>query len=452
MRLAVGGDRAFRREFLKIAVPVALQGLLQSSFSMVDQIMTGQLGEVSIAGIGLAGKFASLYSVLLSAVAAVAGIMIAQYLGKKDTREVGRSFYLNLSMSAGLAAVFFSLCMGIPELLMRLYTPDGATQNAAAEYLRYVAPGFLPTAGSTLLSTLLRCMSHAAIPLYAMLLNAVADTALSYALIFGKLGLPCMGVAGAALATTIAQLLGFFVMLGLFLRLRRKERWALPFSLRMSRAGRKQYGTILVPILICEFCWSLGENVYASIYGHIGTDPCAAMTLTGPMVSLVMGVLGGVSQASGILIGKRLGAGENDAAYRDSKRMLRYELIGVLCLSAALVLLGGHYVRLFRVEPQVRTVGYELLIVFAIVEPVKVLNMILGGGILRSGGQTKYVMAIDLIGTWVFGVPLGFLSAFVFELPITAVYFILSMAECVRLALSTVLFRKRKWMVRMQEH
>ena len=207
-----------------------------------------------------------------------------------------------------------------------------------------------------------------------------------------------------------------------------------------------QYLGILAPILVCEFMWSLGENVYAAIYGNIGTDACAAMTMTGPIQGLMIGALSGLAQAAGILIGKSLDNEEYDKAYKDSKRLMWYGLAGSLVLSVALVLLGQFYVRIYNVEPQVRTMAYQLLVVFAIVSPVKVQNMILGGGIIRSGGKTQYVMWVDLIGTWIFGVPLGLLSAFVFDLPITYVYFILSMEEVVRLLISVVIFRKKRWM------
>ena len=207
-----------------------------------------------------------------------------------------------------------------------------------------------------------------------------------------------------------------------------------------------QYLGILAPILVCEFMWSLGENVYAAIYGNIGTDACAAMTMTGPIQGLMIGALSGLAQAAGILIGKSLGNEEYDKAYKDSKRLMWYGLAGSLVLSVALVLLGKFYVRIYNVEPQVRTMAYQLLVVFAIVSPVKVQNMILGGGIIRSGGKTQYVMWVDLIGTWIFGVPLGLLSAFVFDLPITYVYFVLSMEEGVRLLISVVIFRKKRWM------
>ena len=253
-------------------------------------------------------------------------------------------------------------------------------------------------------------------------------------------------VRGAAIASVIAQIAACVVTLVLLFVQLQKRQYKMPFSCRFAHAERVQYLGILAPILVCEFMWSLGENVYAAIYGNIGTDACAAMTMTGPIQGLMIGALSGLAQAAGILIGKSLGNEEYDKAYKDSKRLMWYGLAGSLVLSVALVLLGQFYVRIYNVEPQVRTMAYQLLVVFAIVSPVKVQNMILGGGIIRSGGKTQYVMWVDLIGTWIFGVPLGLLSAFVFDLPITYVYFIFSMEEVVRLLISVVIFRKKRWM------
>lgn len=437
----------FRKEFIGIALPVALQSLLQSSFSVVDQIMVGQLGENSIAGIGLAGKFSSLYSVLLSAIAAVAGIMLAQYVGKKDKLEVARSFYLNLFLSLGLAVLFTAICVFVPKPVMGMYTTDTATRDCASVYLMIIAAGYIVRAGSILLSTLLRCMGCAKIPLYATLFNTVFDTVFSYVLIFGKFGFPKMDVAGAALATVIAQIIEFAIILILFLKNYRKEHWHLPFTVKMTKERWKVFGGILAPILVCEFFWSLGENVYASIYGHIGTDSCAAMTLIAPMVTLFMGLMGGVAQAAGILCGKTLGAKQYEQAYDNAKKMIWYGVVGSLVLSILLMTFGRYYVGIFKVSESVRNNAYYLVLVFALIAPVKVQNMILGGGIIRSGGKTKYVMVIDLIGTWGIGVPIGLIAAFVFDLPIVPVYFLLSLEEVIRMLISLQVFRKKKWMM-----
>lgn len=436
----------FHKELIKIALPVTLQSLFQSSFSVIDQIMTGQLGSISIAGIGLASKFTSLFSVLVAAISAAAGIMIAQYIGKKDDKEVGRSFFTNLSLTLVLALVFMILCLGFPKRIMGLYTHDEETVAVAAEYLMIYSISYLPLAFHMLLSTFLRCAGTASVPLYTSIVSAVLNTGLNYIMIFGKLGIPAMGAKGAAWASVIAQVMGCFLLYFLFIKGYQKKEWKLSFSLITDRKGWSQYAGIILPILICEFFWSLGENVYAGIYGHIGREATAAMTLTNPVQAMTIGALTGVSQAAGIITGKLLGAGEYEKAYKDARRMMLYGLAGSAVLSAMIALFGGYYVRIFNVEESVRVMAKNLLLVYALISPVKVQNMILGGGIIRSGGKTKYVMAIDLIGTWIFGVPLGMLSAFIWNMPIAAVYFVLSLEECVRFGISLIVFCRKKWM------
>lgn len=445
---ATAGRAEFRAELWEIALPVTLQCLLQSSFSVADQIMTGQLGSVNIAGIGLGGKFASIYSVMLAAIATAAGVMLAQYIGKRDAKGAGRSFYINLAASLILAAVFTALSLLFPAQLLSLYTDDAATVAKAAEYLKIFSLSFLPMALTAIFSAYLRCVQAAKLPLYAGLFAGVVNTGLNYLLIFGKAGFPALGARGAAIASVAAQILGCALTIALYFRLRSKRGLALPFTLRLERGQLQQYAVILAPLLVCEFLWSLGENVYAGIYGHVGTAAFAAMTLTNPLQALVIGALSGISQATGVMTGKRLGAGATERAYQDAKRLMLVGLGFSLLLSAAVLALGKYYVLLFRVEDEVRLMARQILPVYALIAPVKVQNMI-SGGILRSGGRTGYVLAIDMIGTWVFGVPLGLVAAFALHLPIEGVYLLLSLEECVRLALSLVTFRRRRWMQRL---
>lgn len=450
-------QKSFEQTVLHIALPVTLQSLLQSSFSVVDQVMIGHLGSGSIAGIGLGGKFASLYSVVLAAVASAAGIMISQYIGKKDDRSVSRSFTASMLLSVGLAVFFLVPCLLFPGHIMSLYTKDAATRQLAVSYIRILALSFLPMAVSSIVTTMLRCMEAASLPLYSGIFALVLNTGLNYLFIFGKGGFPEMGVKGAALASVIAQLVSCLMILVFFAvhKKRKNIQLSIGWKGRKDRAAQggisqdvfvKQYLVILCPLFICEFLWSLGENIYTAIYGNIGTDACAAMTMTVPVQTIVIGALSGLSQAAGILIGKSLGAKEYDRTYTNAGKLMRCGFAASLLLSLLLVLISPLYVKLYRVDSAVQELTRNLLLVIAFVAPVKVLNMILGGGILRSGGKTKYAMWIDIIGTWLFGVPLGLLSAFVWKLPITHVYFILSLEECVRLGISFLVFRRKTWM------
>lgn len=204
--------------------------------------------------------------------------------------------------------------------------------------------------------------------------------------------------------------------------------------------------SVLLPLFVCEASWSLGENVYAAIYGRMGTEQSAAMTLTAPIQGLVIGALCGLSQAAGVIVGKRLGGEDYDGAYRAAKRLMVYGAVGASVLCAVVLLASGAYVEIYQVSRTVKRLTRQILFVYALAAPFKVLNMILGSGILRSGGRTAYVMGIDMLGTWGFGVPLGLLGAFVWRLPIASVYLLLSLEECIRFAISMAVFRRKRWM------
>ena len=207
--------------------------------------------------------------------------------------------------------------------------------------------------------------------------------------------------------------------------------------------------SVLLPLFVCEASWSLGENVYAAIYGRMGTEQSAAMTLTAPIQGLAIGALCGLSQAAGVIVGKRLGGEDYDGAYRAAKRLMVYGAVGASVLCAVVLLTSGAYVEIYQVSRTVTRLTRQILFVYALAAPFKVLNMILGGGILRSGGRTAYVMGIDMLGTWGFGVPLGLLGAFVWRLPIASVYLLLSLEECIRFAISMAVFRRKRWMRRL---
>ena len=439
-------ESSFSKSIIRIALPITLQSMIRASFSIIDQVMIGQLGSESIAGIGLGGKFASIYSVVLGAITATAAIMISQYMGQKNIKNVRRSFHVNLLIALFIAILFTFASLLFTKQIFSFYTKDSVTKELGKSYLQIYSWSFLPIALSGMVEAMLCCMEMAIFPLIASVSSLFFNTALNYIFIFGKLGFPELGVKGAAIGSVVAHVIACILTIVFLLWQLRKKQLNLSFDITFNGNEYISYIKILTPLLICEFMWSLGENVYSAIYGNISTNDCAAMTMTSPIQGLMIGALCGLSQAAGIMVGKSLGNQNYEKAYNDSKKLMKYGLIVSIALSILLILLGKVYTGIYNVDAEVKQTAYALLVVFAIVSPVKVQNMILGGGIIKSGGKTNYIMWIDIIGTWGFGVPLGLLSAFVLKLPITYVYFILSLEECVRLAISLILFKRRSWM------
>ena len=437
----------FMKSLCKIAIPVTLQSMLQASFSIVDQIMIGQLGETNISAVGLCGNFSLIFSVVIGAVSTVAGILIAQFIGAEDIKEAWSSFDLSLICGIIISALFLLAAGILPLQILGLYTKDMSIINTGAVYFRIVAFSYIPMAVSNILSAWLRCREHATIPFLASFGAVAVNTGLNYLLIFGKSGLPCMGIKGAAIATLISQLFNLiFIVIG-FISSIRKDGEKPVLSLHFKKLTIRDYLIMIMPILVSEFLWSLGQNVESAVYGHLGISNLAAYTLTCPIQGLIVGALSGLSAAAGVMIGKRLGGKEYDEAYEESKKIMYAGLIGSLVVSALLILLAGEYTGLYRVDYSVKELGKILLIIFALYAPVKVENMILGGGIIRSGGNTKIIMAIDIVGTWCIGIPLCLLAAYIFKWGIVGVYTLLTTEEIFRLVVSLIIFKRRKWMI-----
>ena len=383
-------EKGFSQEVFRIAIPVALQSMLQSSFSMIDQVMVGQLGERAIAAVEIAGKPGFIYAFVIGAIGAIAGIMISQYIGKKDRPAEEKSVCINFLVMILTGVIFFVLAAGFSMPFVKLFSEDAEVIQDGSSYLRIIGWAFVPLGVSNILGVAIRCRGRSSWPLYVGLVSALVNTGLNYCLIFGHLGLPALGMNGAAYASVISQAAGAILTIVLFLRLYAGIR----FSIDLGRDGYLQYFAMLCPVVVNEFLWAVGQSVNIYVYGHMGTDELAGMSLTGSVQGLTIGALSGLSQAA----------------------------------------------------DDVRRIGAQILLAFAILMPVKVQNMILGGGIIRSGGRTKYIMMIDVFGTWLIGVPLALVCGLVWRLPIVWVYFILSQEELVRFIISVFMFRGRKWM------
>ncbi|MDD3478718.1 MAG: MATE family efflux transporter, partial [Candidatus Izemoplasmatales bacterium] len=262
---------------LKIAIPVSLQSLLASSLSVIDQIMVGSLGETDIASVSLAGRFPTVFF-SVGSITVAASILISQFRGKADKEQISRAFLLMFRWGLLLTALFFAVSYFFAAPLMTLFSPDLAVQTTGSDYLRIVTLGFLPGFASGMFSTYLRTTGRPGLPTIASVFAMVSNTILNYILIFGHLGFSAMGVHGAAIATTIARLLEFGLVLFFFLIHMRNSEWTVQWKVTIHGAFRKMAIIMALPIFLSELAWSMGEAIYGIVYGHIGTDETAAMS------------------------------------------------------------------------------------------------------------------------------------------------------------------------------
>ncbi|WP_320129351.1 MATE family efflux transporter [uncultured Sphaerochaeta sp.] len=433
------------RQVFNLAIPVTLQSLFQSSLEIIDQIMVGQLGSVTIASVGMGSKYANLFTVTLAAIGTAASLMMAQYYGQKNNKGLSKTFWIN-SMFAFIITVLFSLpALCCPKAVMSLYTNEAPVIPLASTYLYIIALGFPPLFITSMLANYLRNTQYPRLPMIASIFSVIINTLLNYVLIFGPFGLPRLGLQGAAIATTISRYLECLIIGLLFWRIQIKSANRITWEQEGFRPFAKMAFFIGLPVLINEFLWGFGETIYAVIYGHMGTAAMAAITLTFPIQGLCIGLFSGVSTAGAILVGNQLGKKEGTHAYILAKHFVEGTIIGGIVLGILLYIASPFYGNIFKINSETYVLLVMTLKVFSIALWIKVSNMVLGG-LLRSGGKTHITLYLDMIGTWAIGVPLGLIAAFSWHWSLPWVYAIITIEEFVRFVLGILIVRSKRWM------
>ncbi|MBZ9687008.1 MATE family efflux transporter [Clostridium estertheticum] len=444
-------EKSYFKTMLAIAIPVSIQSLFQASLSVIDQFMVGQLGEEAIATVGLGSRFPFLFLITLSAVGCTTSIMISQYWGKKDNKNIANVIGGNLLLGMIITITFSLISLIFSKQVLGLYTNDMKIVTLGSKYLIINAASYIPMLLIMVYASVLRSTGHVKSPMYAGVFAVVLNTLLNYLLIFGNFGFPELGFLGTAYATTITRFLEAVLLIVFMYVNNYPGAYKIRDLCNISSVFMKKILTIARPLLINEFMWALGETMYSIVYGRMGTSEVASMTLTYPIQSLSIGLFAGVSSAAGIMIGNKLGLGENELAFKYSKKFIKMGIIGSAVFGVLLIACSNLYISVFNITSDLKECTFKLLVMFSIVLWIKVSNMIIGGGILRSGGKTKYTLYLDMIGTWCIGVPIGFVSAFVLKLPVHWVYLIISSEEFVRFIIGLKIMHSRKWMDNLTE-
>lgn len=439
--------RTFIRETASIAVPVALQSMLQTSFSLIDQMMVGQLGQSVIAGTGIAVKFSMIFnSLAVTGLSSAAAIMISQYFGQKNEEKASRSFWQNLSLGFVIGLVFTVLCHLFSNHICRLYSPDASVYPVGGDYLRIYSLSYPLIAVSSICAVWLRCSNRASYVTLSAVAGAIVNTFFNWLFIFKMPLFKGYEASGAALASVIAQAVMALINVILVQRhndLRRPRPQMV--SINNLFTGFKAFLLIVLPLMAGETLWAFAENIYSMVYGQLSTEGLAAMTITGPVQGAYFGILAGFGQAAAILVGRRLGESNESGAIQVSKWIQKLSFVFSCVLAITVVVMAPLYVSIYQIDEMTSNLSIWLLVIFAGFSLIKVQNMVIGGGILRSGGKTTLTLIVDLIGTWFVGVPMAIITGSFMHLNILIVYSCVTFEEVVRYLISLFILKKKYW-------
>ncbi len=443
--------KPFYRKLFRLAGPIASQNLLVSSLAMVDTLMIGQLGAVPIAAVGLGGMFFFLTTLFYYGVSSGAAIFISQYWGKKDIPGIRRTIGMALLFSECGGLVFAVLAVVFPEVIMRIFTPDPAVIEIGIVYLRITGFGFLFSGVTLTYSLVLRSIDEARLPLIASVTVFFVNTILNYILIFGHLGFPVMGVKGAAIATTVSRFLEMSIILAIIYKRRNAAAGKLKELFDFNMTQIKKFLKTTVPVISNELGWAVGAALFKMIYARMGTDIIAAVNITETIGNLFFSFFVGSSNACAIMIGNKIGEKDRDTAQKYAIEFTILSLLLGAVLGIFLASLAPFVPRAFKVAPDIKQMVMIILFIKAFFFPAESLNLHYIIGVFRGGGDTTFAFLLDLVITWVIGIPLAFAAGLIFHQSIYVLIVLVGLEEVVKTIIGAVRMLSRKWINNVTE-
>jgi putative MATE family efflux protein len=438
-------DKKFLSTMIKLASPIMLQNLVFSSLGLVDGLMIGQLGEDSVAAVGVANQVFFLLQLLLFGITSGTAIFIAQYWGQKDLKRIRSVLGLCLLMSLISSLVFAITAIIFPLRILSIYTADPAVLVQGESYLRVVAFSYIFIAFTFSFSAALRSTENVRLPMAISLLAFSINTLLNYCLILGNFGLPALGVYGAAIATVISRTLETFLLLVLVYKKRLPVAGQITSLLDFGILPLRKIFKTILPVIATEITWSLGIATYNVIYARIGTESIAAINIASTLDRLLFVVFLGLGMACSIMLGNRIGAGEIDLAKDYGKKFLVIGVTGASLFGLIMIFLANPLLSFYKISTATVDYTFRIMIAMALSLPIRSSNFMILIGILRSGGDTRFAFIADAGMVWAVGVPLALLGAYVLELPVYWVYPLVLIQEIISVSLGLYRFFSNKW-------
>ncbi|MDU5082172.1 MATE family efflux transporter [uncultured Tissierella sp.] len=438
-------DKRFFLAILTLVIPITLQNLISSSLNMVDNLMIGRLGESSIAAVGLVNQYFFIFMLCLTGINAGAGIFMSQFWGKKDISNIRKMLGLDMILSLIVSFLFFIPASLFPREIIKIFTKDTEVINLGVQYIRIISVTFVLTSITQAYSTTLRCIGIARLPMFGSLIGVLTNAFLNWVFIFGHFGFSAMGVAGAAIATSIAR----FAEMIFIIVCAYKSNSVIPRKLkniiRFDHEFVKMYFKTSSSVIVNELVWSIGLSVYSIIYAKIGIREVASMQIASTINNLFMVFSIGLANAAAIMIGNKIGAGEEKIAINYAIKLGIFAPIVGLITGISLWIASPAVVGLFKINKDTLDITITVLKIMAFFAPLRFFNVLMIVGIFRGGGDTTYSMLVQLGTIWCFAIPAGFIAATYFKLPLEKVFFIISLEEVVKIFFEAKRLRSKKW-------
>lgn len=439
-------NKSFYKMVLALVIPMALQNLINVGVTSADVIMLGKVGEDVLSAASLAGQINFVMTLIFFGLTSGAAVLTAQYWGKKDTETIEKVFGISLRFSLIVSIIFTLAAFFFPEILMKLFSSDAIVIAEGVKYLRVVSFSYIFTSITMIYLNIMRSTEHVKISTFVYFLSLLINIVFNYIFIFGKLGLPAMGIEGAAIATVLARFVEVITIIIYGTKINPLIKFKIKYFFSVDKEIFKDFFRFSVPVIINELLWGLGTSVNAAIIGQMGSQAAAANSIAQVTRQLATVVSFGIATAAAIIIGKAIGEGKIKQAKEYGIRLAKLSIVTGIVGAIVVLIVRPIAMSTMNLSPQAEDYLGLMMLVMSYFVIFQSYNTTLVVGIFRAGGDTKFGLFIDVGAMWGFSILLGALGAFVFKWSVPIVYIILMSDEVIKVALSTFRFRTYAWL------
>ena len=438
-------NAVFYRKLFSLVLPIAFQQFMLAAVSASDALMLGVISQDALSAVSLAGQITFVFNLFMGGLMMGTSILAAQYYGKEDKESIEKIFGYVTRISFLISIVFFCASLFTPSTLMRIFTSESRLVSGGVSYLRIVSVSYLFTGISQVYLCILKNTDYAMKSMVIGSSAVVINLFLNAALIYGLWFFPEMGIAGAALATSISKLME---MAWAYAESLRKDhiRLHIKYCISAEQWLVRDYWKYTLPMLGDYLVWGVGFSMYSVIMGHLGSDAVAANSIANIAKNLIVSFCTGLGNGGGIIVGNELGTGNLEQAKRYGGLLWKLSIASGIVSGLLLVALSPLILHVTVLTPQASEYLQWMLILCACYMIAKAINTTTIAGIFPAGGDSKFGLKCDTITMWLFAVPVGFLAAFVFHLHVVIVFLIVNLDEVVKVPAAIIHYKKYGWL------
>lgn len=445
MTSAISSKQIFYKRAFKLILPIVIQNLLSATISSTDIIMLNYVGQSSISAVSLASQYTNILFTFFYGMGTGVTMLCAQYYGKGDLRAIHAVEGIALRFSVIVSIAFAAAALLIPQHMMKIFTNDPELISIGISYLRIVSVSYLCWGVMEIYMSVLKSIGRIAICTAVNMVAFIVNILLNAVFIFGLFGAPKLGAAGVALGTTLSRIVQLICLIIVSVR-SKNVKLKLSFMFIQNKLLLSDFFKLSLPALLNDVVWGLAFSTYAVIIGHMGNDAVAANSLATVVRNFGSILCFGVASATGVLLGNEIGQSHFERAKEDAKRLIKMTVVTGLAGGLIILSITPFALKYATLSPTAMHYLKYMLLINSYYVMGAAVNTTLIAGVFRAGGDSKFGFVCDIIDMWCYAVPLGFLAAFVFKLPVLWVYFLLCTDEFVKWPWVIKHYKSGKWM------